>query len=317
MNISQYGLTLMTEDDVSIKVNHFRGNPTPDNRTMIVLPATGARQERYFNFARFFAEHGWHVFTLDYRGMGESNVSALFDMRYSMVSWGRYDLDCCIRWAKDHLMAQRIVVTGHSIGGQIIPLAKHFQDIDAVLAVAAQKGYWKNWPAPHKWVVAAFFKVYMPLCLKIHGYVPLKWFGLDDLPRAVAQDYIRWTTCIDYLDRDDNSFVDRFEQFTAPILSLSFTDDLNYAPERTVDDLAFNYYKNASVWRSHVSPHYYALSAIGHSGFFDPKVMPISAWDDVRNWLDTILYGPVEKLTFKSLPAVYFRPGTVTNQSVA
>ncbi|MGD8568442.1 MAG: alpha/beta fold hydrolase [Gammaproteobacteria bacterium] len=310
MNVEQRSLTMITADGVRIRAYHFVSRPQPDNRTMIILPATGARQTRYFSFARFLAGTGWHVLTMDYRGIGESKPELPPDHRYSMTSWGRYDLDSCISWAKDYVKAQTIAVTAHSIGGQIIPLAEQYQEIDAVLAIASQKGYWKNWPAPRKWAVAAFFKLYTPLCLRLYGRVPLQWLGLDDLPKEVARDYARWTTNVDYLDQYQNSFLDRFYRFSAPILSISFTDDRNYAPKRVVDDLVSNYYKNAPLWRSHLSPRDFAVPAFGHSGFFDPDIMPVAVWDDAQRWLDTVLTDAARCPVFHCLPQVDCRlPG--------
>ncbi len=305
--IKQNKLSLLTEDGVAIRCNHFIGASSADNRTMIILPATGVKQSRYFSFAQYFAKHGWHVLTLDYRGIGESLVNQTVDKRFSMTSWGRYDFHACLNWAKSVLDAQYIAVTGHSIGGQIIPLAGSSHLIDAVIAVAAQKGYWKNWPSPRKWLVALFFKVFIPVCLRTYGYVPLSYLGLENLPKAVAADYVKWTTNIDYLDSDNKSFLPLFHQFNAPIFALSFADDLNYAPQATVDDLVFNYYKNSAVWRCHISPHDYSLSKIGHSGFFSTDTLPLGVWDDVRHWLDSIRTSTEDKLAFNCLSPVSYK----------
>lgn len=317
VNVVQRRLTMITADGVGISAYHFRGRPRFDNRTMIILPATGARQTRYFSFARYLAGLGWQVLTMDYRGIGESKPATPPDHRYSMTSWGRYDLDSCISWAKDRIEAQYIAVTAHSIGGQIIPLAEQYQDIDAVVAIASQKGYWKNWPAPRKWAVAAFFKLYTPFCLRFYGKVPLQWLGLEDLPKEVARDYSRWTTSADYVDQDQHSFLDNFYKFSAPILSLSFADDLSYAPRRVVDDLVSNYYKNAPVWRSHLSPRDFAIPRFGHSGFFDSQLTPTAVWDDVQCWLDAVLKNAERCPEFHCLPEVLYRqPSKTQDQPV-
>lgn len=277
---------------------------------MIILPATGARQTRYFDFARFVAKKRWHVITLDYRGFGESKPgSAKIDGRYSMVSWGRYDLDACLTWAKERLGAQKITVLGHSIGGQIIPLASQRHEIDQVVGIATQKGLWKNWHFPRKFGIAAFFKVYVPVCLKLFGRVPLERIGLDDLPKEVARDYVRWTSSYDYTDDKGVSFLDGFHRFRAPILSLSFADDHTYAPKQIVDDLAFNYYRNAPVWRCHLTPQQLSLPRIGHSGFFNNKLVPEALWQDIVTWMNRNLDGSLDESEFVCLRDIVYRPG--------
>ena len=54
---------------------------------------------------------------------------------------------------------------------------------------------------------------------------------------------------------------------------------------RAVEHLFAKHYVNAPVQRVHVSPPDWGVPAIGHSGFFDPKVCPARIWRSVAEWM--------------------------------
>ena len=272
----------------------------------ILLPATGSDRHRYEAFASFFARQGWHAVTFDYRSIGESIVPQADMHLASMLAWGEQDLDAVIRWVRSRLAPRRLVLIGHSIGGQIIPFAASHRQVDAIVTVAAQKGHWRLFPAPQKYAVLGFFQIYIPLCLKLFGRVPLRFAGLDALTADVARDYARWTTNLPYYDADGTDLTPRFGDVRAPILALSFADDAQYAPKAAVDFLLQHYYVNAPTWRSHIDPRQLSLDGLGHSGFFDPAVCPPDLWKETAGWLLAAADGRPDRYPFHALPDVVY-----------
>jgi predicted alpha/beta hydrolase len=270
----------------------------------ILLPATGANRQRYEAFGGFLAQQGWHAVTFDYRSIGESVLPDGDTRSASMLAWGEQDLDAVIRWTQSRLAPRRTVLIGHSIGGQIIPFAASHRQVDAVVTVAAQKGHWRLWPAPERYAVWGFFRVYIPLCLKLFGRVPLRFAGLDALTAEVARDYVRWTTNLPYYDANGVDLTPRFADVRTPILALSFADDTQYAPRAAVDFLLQHYYINAPTWRCHIDPQQLNLDGLGHSGFFDPAVCPAALWLDTADWLRSAADGRADEFQFQALPDV-------------
>jgi predicted alpha/beta hydrolase len=293
----------MTNDGVQLTAT-LHEPPGSSLGVVIVLPATGASRDRYDEFAAYLARRNWNGVTFDYRGIGESKLETHMAHTASMLAWGERDLSATIEWARSRLLPKRVVLVGHSIGGQIIPLATNHHQVNAILLIAAQKGYWRLWHAPEKYIVWSFFRLYIPLCLRLFGRVPLKFAGLDDLPANVARDYARWTLQLPYLDEANHDLTPRFAALRAPILALSFEDDTQYAPRATVDFLLRSYYLNAPTWHSHIIPRELGLAGLGHAGFFDPLRCPRSYWDETVNWLKAAADGLSDDYSFAVLPGV-------------
>ena len=56
---------------------------------------------------------------------------------------------------------------GHSAGGQMVGLAPNNQRITALLAVAAQDGYYGLWDAPRRYLMAALWHVLVPVAEEV------------------------------------------------------------------------------------------------------------------------------------------------------
>lgn len=279
-------VTIPSADGLRLAATVFGDDAPGLERAVLILGSVGARQERYADFARYLAEAGWYALTFDYRGIGRSTVPVQARNQVSMQAWGERDLAAVIAWAKEALGARRLAVVCHSIGGQLMPMAANHAEIDAALAVAVQKGHWRLWDGPNKYLVYGFFRFYIPLCLRLFGRVPLRWAGLDGLERNAARDYARWTLRLDYAGADGRQLTPSFAAFQAPILALSFADDTRYAPPRAVDFLMRHYYLRAPVWRCHIHPEQYGLAGLGHSGFFDAARCPLVFWKEASDWLE-------------------------------
>src|SRR5690606_32580822 len=117
---------------------------------VVVAAAMGVPQRYYAPFADWLArERGCTVLTFDYRGIGESAPPRLAGFDATLTDWYRLDLDAALRAAR--VVAAPpvpLTVVGHSLGGQIAPLAPSVRSIDALLTVAAGSGWWRQTAAP-------------------------------------------------------------------------------------------------------------------------------------------------------------------------
>lgn len=308
-------LRIETADRYPLSVRHFPASEVSTagrERVAIFLNATGVSQQRYHALASYVADSGWHALTFDYRGIGESAVSLARPPAaargVSMRAWGQWDLAGLITWADARFDTPSIALICHSIGGQVAALASNAHRVDAMLAVACQKGYWRLWPDWRRYAVFAFFQWGVPLCLRLFGHVPLQWLRLHGLEPGVARDYARWTLHDNYADARGRMLDAAHRRFRAPILSLSFDDDGVYAPKPTVDALAQGYYVNAPVIRAHLPARDYAARGLGHSGFFDAARCPRGLWRECVQWLSHVAAGGhPHAFEFLSLPAYRYR----------
>jgi predicted alpha/beta hydrolase len=276
-----------TEDGLTLAATSYRAAGAPPREVAILLSAIGARQDRFEPLARHLAGDGWWVLTLDYRGIGRSAVLPEHRHLVSVRAWGEHDVSAIIRWVSRELTPRRLVAVGHSIGGQILPFSPEHRRLDAVAMISSQRGHWRLWSGWERYGVLLFFTLYVPMCLRLFGRLPLSLTGLENLERGVAEDWRRWGLEEEYLWPDGTSGSPRFAECTFPVLALSFEDDTAYAPRRAVEVLLRDCYVSAPVVWCHVEPEKLGLRGLGHSGFFDPQLCPRGWWDEVSAWLHT------------------------------
>lgn len=227
---------------------------------LLVAPAMGVRRRFYDAFARYVAERGRSVVTIDYRGIGDSRPASLRSFRGSMSDWGRLDIPAALDWITRELKPTSLAYSGHSAGGQLVGLAPNASRIDRMLLVCAQSGHWRHWPGMRRYGLAALWLA-MPVISQVVGYFPSKPLGLgsEDLPRNVASEWARFGRHRDYIFRDHDPAP--YAQLTAPILAYSFCDD-DYGPQPAVDWF-LSKYSGANITRVH-----WDKPGLGHFGFF-------------------------------------------------
>jgi predicted alpha/beta hydrolase len=283
MEIEQ--LRLSATDGVRLAATLFR----PDGSTqggsfLLITSAVGVKRAFYSKFASYLCDQGFSVLSFDYRGIGDSRTESLFRFNASMSDWGEKDVAGIIDWIAAEHGSERLMVIGHSVGVQLVGLAPNNSRIRAMLSIAGQSGYWRLWPFPRKYVMAALWYVLVPTITPALTYFPARRLGLaEDLPGGVALEWARWCRHPDYIvDRTGKPIRQYFESFTAPILYYTFADD-NYAPKAAVEHL-MNCYAGAAKTGHHILPRKLGLRSIGHFGYFREQMKPM-LWPEAADWL--------------------------------
>ena len=129
-------------------------------KVVIVAGATGVRKERYHAYSRYLMSRGWTVINFDYRGIGGSLAGPVTRVQGTMLDWGSKDLAGIIEWVRHYHQPERLVVVGHSVGGQITPFAANHEHIDALLAICAQNSYWKLWDGRKRFMMCGLWYVF-------------------------------------------------------------------------------------------------------------------------------------------------------------
>ncbi|WP_273222051.1 alpha/beta fold hydrolase [Pseudomonas sp.] len=304
-------LRVYASDQFPLSARYFPSlttSPTETQRIVIFLCGVGASQHRFQDLANYCTQAGWHALTFDYRGIGESAIPPGMEPDVSMQAWGELDLTAMIKWADSELENPHIALLGHSMGGQIAALADNAQRVSAMLMIGCQKGYWRLWPDWRRYLVYGVFRLAVPTCLATFGHVPLRWIGLHRLEPGIAADYARWTLRPDYRSAQGRLLTPAYYCFTAPILSISFDDDVIYAPKPTVDALVNRFYVKAAVVRAHLIAQEYSALGFGHAGFFQSHRCPQALWRDCIEWLTHVTAGGAPHgFVFSALPTYPLR----------
>lgn len=283
----------MTEDEVTAEERHipardafplaatlFRGRR--DHGAVVMLnSATAVPRHFYRHYAGALARAGYTVVAYDYRGTGESRPGRLRGFEARMRDWVLLDMAGVLDWVLDALRPERLLLVGHSFGGQAPGLLDRPDMIDGMVTISAQSGHWRLQGGEQKLLVGLHVHLTLPLLARALGYMPWSRFGGgEDLPRGVALEWARWCRDRAYLLGDETLPLDRFRRFTAPVLAYSFGDD-KWGTPAAVDAMMQAY---PNLERRHVEPAAAGLEAIGHVGFFRPAAAAL--WHDSIRWLD-------------------------------
>ncbi|NAS11087.1 alpha/beta hydrolase family protein [Poritiphilus flavus] len=256
-----------------------------NQKTMIISSATGVLQGYYHKFARYFSTLGYVVYTFDYWGIGKSGgkIDQLKENKFDLKNWGFNDQAAMVAFAREKHPEYELVLLTHSVGGQIVGFNPQYREIDKIVMVASQSGYWRYFEGIHQPKMILFWYAMIPFLTPIYGYFPAKKLGLfENLPKEMAYEWKRWGKRARYMMHfyDKNSYF--FDRIEAPVLSLSFPRD-EYAPQKAVDWLTAQF-TSSNTERLHYQPHRSALGKLRHFGFFRERFKE-ELWDLTDRWI--------------------------------
>ncbi len=244
--------------------------------TLLIGSALGVPQQFYKYFAAFMATQGFQCISFDYRGTGLSRFKGrVGDIK--LADWGQLDIEAAIQKAKQlgseqGLDPSELYYVGHSIGGQLLGLAKSSLDIKASMFVGASAPYWARWPYPRKLFMSVVCFGLLPLLSFSRQMFPAKAVGLSsmDIPAGCARDWGRWMRDPDYLfGKKFKLATQGYKEISSPVLSLCFDDD-DFAPQNNVDYL-LAFFSGANIKNERVLCKFINLGSIDHMGFFKKK----------------------------------------------
>ncbi len=261
---------------------YYPENQANNNKVLIIASATAVKQIYYKKYAIFMAKEGFTVITFDYRGIGDSLTKKIQEFCAYMHEWGEKDLAGVINWSSAQYPSAKILLVGHSMGGQMIGFADNKQKISAMLSIAFQNRYWGLWDAPRKYLMATLWYIIMPSLTKIFSYFPAKKLKLgENLPAGIALEWAKWCRNPNYFF-EERHLKQKFNDFSAPMLIYSFEDD-NYAPKHAVETLMHAYGSQDKIYK-YIYPQDLGVSHIGHFGFFH-RQFKTSLWQENSDWL--------------------------------
>lgn len=275
-------IKIITSDKHTLAARHFIPSTSVDH-VVIINPATGVKQYFYSHFAEFLACQGFHVYTYDYRGIGDSRSKSIKELDASLIHWGELDQTAIIRYVKKRHPASSITVLGHSIGGQFIGLSPLASEIDNFVLIAAQTPYWKHYHGMMRIKVWSLWHLMIPALTTVCGYFPSRKIGLfENLPASAARQWASWGKTRHYLFHDFPERRKTYSSLTQPALAYSFSDD-TFAPPDAVNDL-LGFYKGLKIEHRHITPGELSRKSIGHFSFFRKEMKQIF-WYEVADWI--------------------------------
>lgn len=234
---------------------------------LVICSATGVKQSFYKKFAQYMSEDNITVVTFDYAGIGGSLKTNIGNMKNSLYDWGKNDVGAVVDYCINAYPNLKLILLGHSIGGQLIGLTEKSLIAHKIIVVNAQSGYWGFWTGFQKTKMWFTWNVLFPSLISIFGYLPSKRIsGMENLPKNVAKQWRNWCNSKNYLFDFLSADILFYDKITCDLISYSVEDD-NYAPQKAVDWLTSKY-DSANTNREHIMPKDYNQNSIGHFGLF-------------------------------------------------
>src|SRR5690349_1469081 len=133
---------VLTRDGFELSATWYIAD-NPEEKVVLINPATGVKQSYYSDLAAYLARQGLNVYTFDYRGIGKSRPSKLKNLLCDMKDWAK-DVDAMIGHITRFHSSSQLVILGHSVGGQLIGMSNLSRHADALIMIGSQTPYWKN-----------------------------------------------------------------------------------------------------------------------------------------------------------------------------
>jgi len=273
---------LTTADGYGLTALHYPAVGAAQAR-LFVAGATGVAQRFYAPFARFVANQGIDVWTLDYRGVGLSRPPDLRGFRMNYIDWARLDLPALL----DHVEARGrgpIWMVGHSYGGHALGLMPGNARVQRMATFATGAG-WHGWMPPlERARVMLLWHVIGPALVHSTGCLAWSRLGMgEDLPRDVFFQWRRWCRWPRYFFEDPElpGLAEEFARVCTPIRAVNAIDDRWATPASR--DAFMQAYCNAPVERVTLDPRSRGMGPIGHIGYFRPRAGAL--WQETLAWL--------------------------------
>ncbi|MBP3035581.1 alpha/beta fold hydrolase [Arthrobacter sp. zg-ZUI100] len=257
---------------------------TPPVATVTIHPATAVAERLYNGFARYLADHGFAVFTYDYRGTGVSGAPRE-NRTLRMRDWMSQDVPAAADWMAARFPELPHLAVGHSLGGQALVLGNATSHLAGFVAVASHAGVVAAIEdRPERLRASLVLHVLGPLTALLLGFVPGRGMGLgEDMPAAAMLEWSRWSRRPGYFFDDPGMrAAERAATVDTEVLAVGLTDDL-WATPRQIDGF-YAHLVNARVERRTYSPADGGVPAIGHMGFFRSGVSA-ALWPELLAWL--------------------------------
>lgn len=255
----------------------------PNGRALQIQAAAGVRQDYYARFAAYLAERGFAVLTFDYRGVGRSRPADIRKLRARMRDWALLDSGAALDFLHRTYPASRLMLVGHSFGGQSFGIVPGHERLSAALAVGSQSGYWRHWSGPWRAGMWLLTHALLPGGSRLLGYFPGALLGQgENLPAGIALEWASWCRHPEYLVGALGAR-EEYASFAAPLRVYWMTDDI-YAPLAAAEAY-LRFYPRARAELKRVAPRDVGAEAIGHFGFFRERFRD-TLWRDAADWLE-------------------------------
>ena len=265
-------LTISCIDGYALSAQFYESS-TANKKTfpILICPATGIVKGFYHHFAVWLQQQGYDVMVFDFRGIGASLHGPLRKSTASIVQWGQRDIPAAIDALLEQTHAEKVIIVGHSAGGQLLGIVPNYEKVHKVIAVSGSTGHVKGIAGRTCILAPIMFNIIFPIGRYTVGYGPTNKIGMgENLPKDVAKEWAQFCSKPGYVlnavGKQLDPAQDYHSKIQCPITAIWATDD-EIATEANVKDL-IRLYPNAPTKMIALDPKQHGYKSIGHMLMF-------------------------------------------------
>jgi predicted alpha/beta hydrolase len=280
MTVEASDVEICADDGFRLAARLYLAAPAP-RHTVVFANATGVAQRYYAAFAGAIAAADAAVVTFDYRNVGASLRTDFRLAKGRLADCGLLDLDAVLAWAIGRWPANPLRLVGHSLGAQILGLARHAGHVRRALCLSGGHGYYAYYGRRAEFLREYWSKT-IPDAVRADGYLVGTKNKMADLGAEAALDLARWCLSPHYvIDDAGEPLRPYYSEVSADMLFVVPADD-HMSPPLAVEKMS-EMYPAARHEIEILEPA--ALGAdIGHFGFFKKDVGG-KVWPKYIGWL--------------------------------
>jgi predicted alpha/beta hydrolase len=244
------------------------------NRVLVVAPGIGVHRQFYARLSDYFFHHGYSVILFDY--------AIVTNGKDRLADWGRKDITQVIEYAHQNFIGQDMFFLGHSMAGQLLPLASNHARLNAVFLIASQNVASRNWSGLSRLKLYVSWRIVIPIYLKIKGYLPGYTYGGYNLSAGIASDWREWGLSHEGILSSVEEAKKRYKNFHVPVRFISFANDY-FAPPKSVEMMVESYGSTIKV-HERFSAQELKIDGNIHFNFF--RKDSSHNWTLMEEWFD-------------------------------
>lgn len=285
MNTQPQSIQIQCADGYQLSAKFYQNQINSDKTfPILICPATGIVKEFYHAYAEWLNSLGHTVMCFDFRGIGASLHGPLHQSEATIVDWGQLDITAAIDCLLEQTQAKKVILLGHSAGGQLLGISSNYNKVAKIIAVAGSTGHVRSLKGKTKFLAPIMFNVIFPISIKLKGFGATKMIGMgENLPKNVAKQWAEFCGTQGYVMHavKKQRLPDYHSKITCPITAIWASDD-EIATHPNVQAL-LDLYPNAATAMIELKPKQFQHKSIGHMQMFRKSHRNI--WDLIEQQL--------------------------------
>lgn len=276
-------LEIQARDKQKLCCTFFPGESEKEIKKVIIIQsAIGVKRGFYNPLAGFLSKSGYHVYTIDYRGIGDSGDPTTIED--GIHTWGTLDLRAIHEYVETNHPSMDLHIIGHSGGGWLLGYVNPPKNLQSLVLLNVGDGYFNAFPFPANLKMYLNWKVLLPREIKKHGILKTsKYYYGTPLPKNVALEWAKMGLLNGFLENNSlNPPGKHLKSYNMRKLLVSFTDD-KVIPLKPIKSMVKKFDSNLEHF--HLHPKDINEKQMGHFGILKPN-QKTKLWPRILSWLD-------------------------------